>query len=73
MRIKGRKLRIDKTHDNDKNFNIGSHKLGHQRLQAKSGLGYIELKDDGSPSLIADLHADNTRTVFVESNEELMP
>lgn len=73
MRIKGRKLRIDKTHDSDKNFNIGNHKLGHQRLQAKSGLGYIELKDDGSPSLIADLHTDNTRTVFVESNEELMP
>lgn len=67
MRIKGRKLRVD---------NQAKAKrltLGHQRLQPKSGLGYVELRDDGSPSYIADLHADGSRTVFIENNEELVP
>ncbi len=73
MRIKGRKLIIDKAYETEKTVKTKSVKLRHQRLQPKSGLGYIELKNDGSPSLIADLHADGSRTVFIESNEELMP
>ncbi len=73
MRIKGRKLFIDKSDASEKAIKTKNLKLGHQRLQPKSGLGYIELKNDGSPSLIADLHADGSRTVFIESNEELIP
>ncbi|PKI12610.1 hypothetical protein [Colwellia sp. 12G3] len=70
MRIKGRKLMVEHEHDQvqDKNLNIG-----HQRLQPKSGLGYLELNNDGSPHLIADLHCDGSKTVFIESNEELVP
>ncbi len=69
MRIKGRKLLLT----TDDEIVVSKLKLGHQRLQPKSGLGYIELKDDGSPSYIADLHADGSKTIFVESDEELMP
>jgi hypothetical protein len=46
---------------------------GKRRLISKSGLGYLELNEDGSPSLICDLHNDGTTTEFVESNEEMMP
>jgi len=46
---------------------------GHRRLISKSGLGYIEFNDDGSPSLICDIHNDGTTTEFIESNEEMMP
>jgi len=65
MRIKGRKLMVDEK--------AQKLKLGHQRLQPKSGLGYLELHDDGSPQLIADLHCDGSKTVFVETSEELVP
>ncbi|KGJ93426.1 metallophosphoesterase family protein [Colwellia psychrerythraea] len=65
MRIKGRKLMVDEQ--------AQKLKLGHQRLQPKSGLGYLELHDDGSPQLIADLHCDGSKTVFVETSEELVP
>jgi hypothetical protein len=65
MRIKGRKLMVD---GQEKKL-----KLGHQRLQPKSGLGYLELNDDGSPQLIADLHCDGRKTVFIETSEELVP
>jgi len=65
MRIKGRKLMVD---GQEKKL-----KLGHQRLQPKSGLGYLELNDDGSPNLIADLHCDGSKTVFIETSEELVP
>jgi len=65
MRIKGRKLMVDGV---EKKL-----KLGHQRLQPKSGLGYLELNDDGSPELIADLHCDGSKTVFIETSEELVP
>jgi hypothetical protein len=65
MRIKGRKLIID---GQDKKL-----KLAHQRLQPKSGLGYLELNDDGSPHLIADLHCDGSKTIFIECSEELVP
>jgi len=65
MRIKGRKLMVD---GQEKKL-----KLGHQRLQPKSGLGYLELNDDGSPQLIADLHCDGSKTVFIETSEELVP
>jgi hypothetical protein len=73
MRIKGRKLLVGRVEDLQQKKAIQKLKLGHQRLQPKSGLGYLELHDDGSPQLIADLHSDGTRTVFVESGEELMP
>jgi hypothetical protein len=73
MRIKGRKLVIDDHNSTQGNTNVRKLKLGHQRLQPKSGLGYLELNEDGSPSLITDLHCDGSRTVFVESSEELMP
>ena len=89
MRIKGRKLMVDesadinpltsdqrKGHSSVKNKEHGKAeklKLGHQRLQPKSGLGYLELNDDGSPHLIADLHCDGSKTVFIESSEELVP
>jgi len=73
MRIKGRKLLQGTTEEINQQKSTQKLKLGHQRLQAKSGLGYLELNDDGSPQLIADLHSDGTRTVFVESGEELMP
>ncbi|WP_170176791.1 alkaline phosphatase D family protein [Litorilituus sediminis] len=46
---------------------------GHQRLFDQSGLGYLELNDDGSPSHICDLHVDGTITEFVETTEELLP
>lgn len=46
---------------------------GHQRLFDQSGLGYLELNDDGSPSHICDLHVDGTMTEFVETTEELLP
>lgn len=46
---------------------------GHKRLFDKSGLGYLELNDDGSPSHICDLHCDGRITEFVETSEELMP
>jgi hypothetical protein len=65
MRIKGRKLMVDEQEQ--------KLKLGHQRLQPKSGLGYLELHDDGSPQLIADLHCDGSKTVFIETSEELLP
>jgi hypothetical protein len=65
MRIKGRKLMVDEQEQ--------KLKLGHQRLQPKSGLGYLELNDDGSPQLIADLHCDGSKTVFIETSEELLP
>ena len=65
MRIKGRKLMVDEQEQ--------KLKLGHQRLQSKSGLGYLELHDDGSPQLIADLHCDGSKTVFIETSEELLP
>lgn len=65
MRIKGRKLMVDEQEQ--------KLKLGHQRLQPKSGLGYLELHDDGSPALIADLHCDGSKTVFIETSEELLP
>jgi len=42
-------------------------------LQPESGLGYLGLNDDGSPHLIADLHGDGSKTVFIESSEELVP
>ncbi len=45
----------------------------HNRLIPKSGLGYLELHDDGSPKLICDLHCDGTISQFVESNEEVSP
>ena len=57
MRVKARKV---------------PHK-GHQRLFEQSGLGYLELRDDGSPNHICDLHVDGTTTEFVESTEELLP
>ncbi|MFQ3265912.1 MAG: hypothetical protein ACI9U5_001791 [Colwellia sp.] len=65
MRIKERKLIID---GQDKKL-----KLAHQRLQPKSGLGYLELNDDGSPHLIADLYCDGSKTIFIECSEELVP
>jgi hypothetical protein len=65
MRITGRKLMVD---GQEKKL-----KLGHQRLQPQSGLGYLELNDDGSPSFIADLHRNGSKTVFIKSDEELMP
>ena len=65
MRIKGRKLMVDEQEQ--------KLKLGHQRLQPKSGLGYLELHDDGSPQLIADLHCDGSKTIFIETSEELLP
>ena len=65
MRIKGRKLMVDEQKQ--------KLKLGHQRLQPKSGLGYLELHNDGSPHLIADLHCDGSKTVFIKTNEELLP
>jgi len=46
---------------------------GKRRLIPKSGIGYLELNEDGSPSLICDLHNDGTTTEFVESNEEMVP
>lgn len=46
---------------------------GKRRLIPKSGLGYVEFNEDGSPSLICDLHNDGTTTEFTESNEEMMP
>ncbi len=46
---------------------------GHQRLFDQSGLGYVELRDDGSPSYICDLHVGGTVTEFVETSEELLP
>ena len=46
---------------------------GHQRLFDQSGLGYLELNDDGSPSYICDLHVGGTVTEFVETSEELLP
>lgn len=46
---------------------------GHKRLFDKSGLGYLELNDDGSPSHICDLHCDGLTTEFIETSEELMP
>jgi len=73
MRIKGRKLMIGTQLNAQTNVKAQRLKLGHQRLQPKSGLGYLELSDDGSPSFIADLHCDDSKTVFIESNEELMP
>ena len=65
MRIKGRKLMVDEQEQ--------KLKLGHQRLQPKSGLGYLEIHDDGSPHFIADLHCDGSKTVFIETSEELLP
>ncbi len=57
MRIKGRKV-------------LGE---GHKRLFDKSGLGYLELNDDGSPSHICDLHCDGSTTEFIETTEEMLP
>lgn len=57
MRIKERKLMKDGQEQ--------KLKLGHKRLQPKSGLGYLEPNDDGSPHLIADVHCDGSRTVFI--------
>ena len=71
MRVKGRKLMF--VEQGQSQSEVQKLKLGHQRLQPKSGLGYLELNDDGSPHLIADLHCDGTKTIFVESDEELMP
>jgi len=75
MRVKGRKLMIsDYVQTSTKvKGKAERFKLGHQRLQPKSGLGYLELNQDGSPRFIADLHCDGSKTVFVESSEELMP
>jgi len=73
MRIKGRKLMLTTSEESNNQAAAKKLKLGHQRLQPKSGLGYLELNDDGSPHLIADLHSDGSRTVFVESSEELVP
>jgi hypothetical protein len=73
MRIKGRKLLVGTVEEINKKTKTQQLKLGHQRLQPKSGLGYLALNDDGSPQMIADLHSDGTRTVFIESGEELMP
>lgn len=73
MRIKGRKLMIGTDLNSQTTVKAQRLKLGHQRLQPKSGLGYLELSADGSPSFIADLHCDGSKTVFIESNEELMP
>ncbi|KGJ89172.1 alkaline phosphatase D family protein [Colwellia psychrerythraea] len=77
MRIKGRKLMLSTDAQGERPAGTQAKaeklKLGHQRLQPKSGLGYLELNDDGSPHLIADLHCDGSRTVFIESNEELVP
>ena len=73
MRIKGRKLMIGTDEEIRSKTEAQKLKLGHQRLQPKSGLGYLDLNDDGSPRVIADLHVDGTKTVFVESSEELLP
>ncbi len=73
MRIKSRKLMVGTTEELNKKTEAKKLKLGHQRLQPKSGLGYLELNDDGSPQLIADLHTDGSKTVFIESSEELVP
>ncbi len=73
MRIKGRKLMVGTTEEINKKTEAQKLKLGHQRLQPKSGLGYLELNDDGSPYLIADLHSDGSKTIFIESHEELVP
>jgi len=47
--------------------------MGHKRLIEKSGLGYVELNDDGSPKYICDLHCDGSKTEFSESSEEMLP
>ncbi|MCP4989292.1 MAG: alkaline phosphatase family protein [Colwellia sp.] len=73
MRIKGRKLIVGTGEESINQAEAKKLKLGHQRLQPLSGLGYLELNDDGSPHLIADLHANGSKTVFIESSEELMP
>ena len=73
MRIKGRKLMVGTPEQINSKTAAQQLKLGHQRLQPKSGLGYLELNDDGSPHLIADLHCDGSKTVFIETSEELMP
>jgi len=73
MRIKGRKLLVGTPEEITNQTAARKLKLGHQRLQPKSGLGYLELNDDGSPHFIADLHANGTQTVFIESSEELVP
>lgn len=65
MRIKGRKLEV--------NGEKKMLKLGHQRLSAKSALGYIILDKSGSPEVIADLHSDGSKTIFIETDEELVP
>ncbi len=57
MRIKGRNV-------------VGQE---HRRLIPRSGLGYLELANDGSPKHIYDLHNDGHRTEFIESKEELIP
>lgn len=53
----------------------GRSVVGHKkrRLIPKSGLGYVEFNQDGSPNLICDLHNDGTITEFIESNEEMIP
>ncbi len=45
--------------------------VGNQqrRLIEKSGLGYLELNDDGSPERILDLHCDGQITEFIPSKE----
>ncbi|NQY50405.1 MAG: hypothetical protein HRT50_15130 [Colwellia sp.] len=77
MRIKGRKLMVSTDIQYKPSALTQAKaeklKLVHQRLQPNSGLGYLELNDDGSPHLIADLHCDGSRTVFIETNEELVP
>jgi len=40
-----------------------------RRLIERSGLGMLELNDDGSPSKICDIHNDGSQTVFVSSND----
>ena len=40
-----------------------------RRLIEKSGLGYLELNDDGSPQRILDLHCDGQITEFIPSKE----
>ncbi len=73
MRIKDRKLMTGMSEEIAYQNKAQKLKLGHQRLQPKSCLGYLELNDDGSPRLIADLHGDGSQTIFIESAEELVP
>lgn len=73
MRIKARKLLLEAGNESVGDWHNNQLMLSRQRLQEKSGLGLLSLNTDGSPRLIADLHYDGSKTLFIESSEELIP